>query len=94
MPDVSDLVREGNGLASNRQYAEALERYRAAAALDPNNAEVHFLTGCCHFKMNYGPGARESWHRALSIDPAHERARMWIHRVIGLSIPNALPPAN
>jgi len=91
MPDVSDLVREGNDLATKKQFAQALERYRAAAALDPNNAEVHFLAGCCHFKMNYGPGAREAWRRALSIDPAHERARIWIHRVTGLYAPNAVP---
>lgn len=91
MPDVSDLVREGNDLALKTQYSAALERYRAAAALDPNNAEVHFLAGCCHFKMNHGSGAREAWQRALSIDPAHERARRWVHRVTGLYSPNALP---
>ena len=93
MPDVSDLIAEGNELALKKQWGDALERYRAAAALDPSNAEVYFLAGCCHFKMNYGPGAREAWERALSIDPSHERARVWIHRTTGLSSPNALPSA-
>ena len=91
MPDVTDLILEGNELAVKNQFTEALERYRAALALDPNNAEVHFLAGCCHFKLNHGPGAREAWRHALSIDPAHDRARTWIHRVTGLSAPNAVP---
>jgi hypothetical protein len=43
--------------------------------------------GCCHFKMNHGPGAREAWTRTLNLDPAHERAQKWVHSVIGLSPP-------
>lgn len=35
MPDVSDLIREGNDLAAKKQFSEALERYRAAACWIP-----------------------------------------------------------
>lgn len=85
MPDVQELVNEGNELSQKKQWAEALERYRAAAALDPNNANLYFLIGSCHFKMNHGPGAREAWSRALEIDPSFEKARTWIRRVTGMS---------
>jgi tetratricopeptide (TPR) repeat protein len=90
MPDISDLMKAGNDLAGKKEWAEALERYRAASVLEPNNAEAHFLAGCCHFKMNHGPGAREEWHRALAIDPHYEKAQLWVKRVIGLSTPTPL----
>lgn len=91
MPDVKDLVKEGNELSKKKDWAGALERYRAAAALDPNDANLYFLIGSCHFKMNHGPGAREAWSRALEIDPGFEKARTWIHRVTGMSFQTPTP---
>jgi tetratricopeptide (TPR) repeat protein len=85
MSDAATLIQEGNELAQEKKWGEALECYRAASALDPTNPEIWFLAGCCHFKMNHGPGAREAWERALKIDPSFEKARVWIHRVTGLS---------
>jgi len=84
MADIQSLIREGNELAKKKEWAAALERYRAAAALEPSDAELHFLIGCCHFKLNHGPGARAAWTRALEIDPGYEKARTWIHRVTGM----------
>ncbi|MCA9414208.1 MAG: tetratricopeptide repeat protein [Candidatus Omnitrophica bacterium] len=85
MSDVATLVNEGNELAKKKQWAEALEHYRAAAALAPADPEIWFLMGCCHFKMNHGPGAREAWEKALNMDPTYEKARIWIHQVTGLT---------
>ena len=85
MSDVTTLIQEGNGLAKAKKWEEALECYRAASALAPDNPEIWFLIGCCYFKMNDGPRAREAWERSLRIDPTYEKARVWIHRVTGLS---------
>ena len=85
MPEVKELVDEGNELSRKKEWAQALERYRAAAALEPNDATLYFLIGSCHFKMDHGPGAREAWSRALEIDPTYEEARTWIHRLTGMS---------
>ncbi len=85
MADIDNLIHDGNELAQASKWDEALECYRAASALEPTNPEIWFLIGCCHFKMNYGAGAREAWERALLIDPTFEKARVWIHRVTGLS---------
>ena len=85
MSEVATLLQEGNQIAREKNWEEALECYRAASALDPTNPEVWFLVGCCHFKLNHGTGAREAWERSLAIDPTYEKARVWIHRVTGLS---------
>lgn len=84
MTDKASLIAEGNALAKEKKWSEALECYRAAAALDPGDPSVHFLAGCCHFKLNHGPGARSAWERTLDLDPTYEKARVWIHRVTGL----------
>ena len=93
-PDIESLVGEAHAFAKKKDWAEALERYRAAVALDPNNPEFHFLEGCCWFKMNRGPAAREAWSRCLKIDPSHEKARVWIRSVTGMPIAAAVPHAN
>jgi Flp pilus assembly protein TadD len=85
MSEAAAVLQEGNKLAQAKNWGEALECYRAAAALEPTNPEIWFLLGCCHFKMNHGPGAREAWEKALKIDPTFDKARIWIHRVTGLS---------
>ena len=94
MPDVKTLLEEGNDLSKKKDWAEALERYRTATSLDPENADLHFLVGCCHFKMNHGPGARTAWERTLQLDPDHEKARKWIHRVTGLDFQTPVAERN
>jgi Flp pilus assembly protein TadD len=85
MPDVTTLTIEAKELAKKQDWPDALERYKAALALDPHNADLHFLLGCCYFKMNRGPDARKAWDRTLALAPGHEKARVWIHRVTGLN---------
>ena len=37
-PDVSDLLREGEALSRGRKYAEALDRFNRAIAMDPSSS--------------------------------------------------------
>lgn len=83
-PDVTALLTEGDGLAREKKWNEALERYRAAVAFEPANARIHFLIGSCHFKMNEGSQAREAFFRAISLDPSDVKICTWIHRITGL----------
>jgi len=90
---VADLLKEGDGLAREKKWSEALERYRAAVAFEPANAHIHFLIGSCHFKLNEGPQAREALFRAVSLDPANEKIRTWIYRITGMYPGGQVPEA-
>jgi len=73
--DGMDL--EGRGLAE-----EALGAYRAAAAIDPEHAELQYQIGTCHLAMGEAGEAAAAFIRARDLDALAVRADTRINRII------------
>jgi len=64
---------------------EALERAaRAARSNDPAAAQIHYLVGVAHGAAGALDRALESFHHALALDPAHQKAEEFRVRTEGL----------
>ncbi|GAG93474.1 unnamed protein product, partial [marine sediment metagenome] len=46
--------------------------------LDPENVEAHLYLGDIHAEQGRKDEARESYHKALALDPSNERANQGI----------------
>jgi tetratricopeptide (TPR) repeat protein len=56
-------------LASLGEADRALEEYRAAAEIDPENADLHRHLGTAFFKASRNVEAAEAFSRAVALDP-------------------------
>jgi Flp pilus assembly protein TadD len=57
------------------RFDDALEELDAAVKLDPNDAEVQFLSGVVALRLGRSDKAESHFQEALRIDPAYESAR-------------------
>lgn len=77
---LSHLARH---LARNPNWRErALETYRAALELDPNDAEIRYEMGMLHEELGDLARARASYSAALSAVPSHAGARQRLERLL------------
>jgi tetratricopeptide (TPR) repeat protein len=66
---------------SNRNYIDALEHFRTAAQLTPDNADVQFYLGLTLFRLGEFPDAVAALEKALQLDPT----KRYIHHHLGLT---------
>ncbi|WP_396587269.1 tetratricopeptide repeat protein [Bermanella sp. R86510] len=52
-----------------KSYWKALEETNRAMSLVPSSAQAHALKGSIYYRMGRKSDARESWEKALSLDP-------------------------
>ncbi|MGH1362389.1 MAG: tetratricopeptide repeat protein [Calditrichia bacterium] len=72
--DVKKLYNEGNLALKSRDYDLALEKYKAAVALDANFAKGHYWAGVANkMKKNYSD-AEASFKTAIAKDKSYVRA--------------------
>ena len=98
LPGTADYLARGarrapSNLSIRQQYAEllmALRRYeearpacRAWVRLDPDSARAHNGLGTCQFHLNQYAAAKESFQRALAIDPTYQIAALNLANVYG-----------
>jgi len=69
------LMREGRALVAEGKVAEGLERYHAAARLQPANPTIHNLIGQAELRRGESIKALESFNQALSLAPTYSDAR-------------------
>jgi len=89
-PDLSDtekkkwdeIYRQGAEYELAGGYAEAVERYLAAAGIDDHYADLHFRLGRCYWASAEYEKARERYIRALELDTLRFRADTRINRII------------
>ncbi len=62
------------------EYAAARDALQQAVAANPTNAEAHFLLGLAYFNLEDYPKARESFMKALELEPARAAA---VHHNLG-----------
>jgi tetratricopeptide (TPR) repeat protein len=65
----------GNVYRITGRLAEALQRYEAIKANNPESADAWYYEGLIFQQMNEAIKARASWRRAVAIDPMHQGAR-------------------
>jgi len=69
--DAKPYVLIGGILASNRQYAEAIQAMTRAVALDPQLWGARFQLGLLHFTSGDVPQARSVWQALDDLDENH-----------------------
>jgi tetratricopeptide (TPR) repeat protein len=65
----------GNIYRATGRLAEALQRYDAIKANNPESADAWYYEGLLFQQMDEAIKARASWRRAVAIDPMHQGAR-------------------
>ena len=73
-PDVSELLREGEALSRSRDYAEALDRFNRAIAMDPSSSMAWYNRGVLLEGQRDAKGAKQSFTICLDLDPDHAPA--------------------
>jgi tetratricopeptide (TPR) repeat protein len=80
--DWDEIYRWGVEYEVAGDYAEAVERYLAAARIDDHYADLHFRLGRCYWAAAEYKKARERYIRALELDTLRFRADTRINRII------------
>jgi tetratricopeptide (TPR) repeat protein len=89
-PDLTDTEKKkwdeiyGQGVEYELagDYADAVERYLAAAGIDDHYADLHFRLGRCYWATAEYEKARERYIRALELDTLRFRADTRINEII------------
>jgi C-terminal processing protease CtpA/Prc/Tfp pilus assembly protein PilF len=71
---VADLVDQGNAARQAGRLAEAVDAYRAAAALDPGRYEIRILIGDTLRRLGHDTEAAAAYEEAVRINPARPTA--------------------
>lgn len=66
---AADYLSNGNNLAKEGNYSNALTAFSSAIKLDSTNAEAYYLRGKCYFMMENDALAIKDYDRSLRIDP-------------------------
>ena len=64
-------VELGKVLARQRRNREAIELYRQAAAIEPNDYRIHHALGLLYRREDDAEGAAAAFGRALAVEPRH-----------------------
>ena len=64
-----------------KDYWAALDQTNKAMELVPNSAQAHALKGSIYYKMGLKKEARQSWIKALEIDPSMNDVRLTLQRM-------------
>jgi len=74
---VSDLFEVGCRLDSDpKTYAEAIDAYQRALAVDPDHADSHCNLGSIYYNQGRRGPARTCFERALAVEPSHVEANL------------------
>ncbi len=71
---TADLVQRGNAARQAGRLPEAVESYRAAAALAPRRYEIRILLGDTLRRLNRAADAAAAYEAATTIDPTRHEA--------------------
>lgn len=76
--EASKLYETGKKEADQDLFAAALERFEAAAALDPDNPDILNMLAYSQRKTGLLEQAIENYHRALELRPEFPEAREYL----------------
>jgi tetratricopeptide (TPR) repeat protein len=76
------LQDQGVALARSGHLEAAIERFRAALELDPENSTTRFFFGLAHAKLGDLDAARDAFVEAVRLDPRSQRAHLFLGSVL------------
>jgi Tfp pilus assembly protein PilF len=73
---------EAESTFTSRRYGEATEMFAAYVTRRPKNPWGHYMLGLSAWKSRQLPRARESFERAIELDPSHVKSLLNLSRVL------------
>lgn len=73
---------EAESTFTSRRYGEATEMFAAYVTRRPQNPWGHYMLGLSAWKSGQLPRARESFERAIELDPSHVKSLLNLSRVL------------
>jgi Tfp pilus assembly protein PilF len=73
---------EAEATFTSRRYGEATEMFAAYVTRRPGNPWGHYMLGLSAWKAGELPRARESFERAIELDPSHVKSLLNLARVL------------
>jgi Flp pilus assembly protein TadD len=74
--------KEAESTFNERRYSEATEMFAAYVGRRPENPWGHYMLGLSAWKSGQLPRAKESFERALELDPSHVKSLLNLSRVL------------
>jgi Tfp pilus assembly protein PilF len=73
---------EAESTFTSRRYSEATEMFAGYVTRRPENPWGHYMLGLSAWKSGQLPRARESFERAIELDPSHVKSLLNLSRVL------------
>ena len=73
---------EAESTFTSRRYGEATEMFASYVTRRPKNPWGHYMLGLSAWKAGQLPRARESFERAIELDPSHVKSQLNLTRVL------------
>jgi tetratricopeptide (TPR) repeat protein len=74
----------GQFLFLNEKYDQAIVEFKKALKEDPENAEILYNLGIVYEAKNMLKEARETFTKALEINPKHKLAEQHLSKLVGI----------
>jgi tetratricopeptide (TPR) repeat protein len=76
--DAAIAARTGTEALEEHRFGEALAAFSAAAAIEPDRANLSFGAGVAAFMLGQNDAARFRFERVLALDPGYLPAAVWL----------------
>jgi len=80
---VEKLIELGKFYFLNEKYDEAITKFKEAAKIDENNAEIYYNLGIVYESKNLPEEASQMYTKALELNPNHGLASKHLGKIVG-----------
>jgi cytochrome c-type biogenesis protein CcmH/NrfG len=82
-PDASAAIQTAQHQFNSGNYTAALKTLQAAAAQNPNSAEVPYWLGRCYYELHDYDNAIVAAEKAVELDPKNSLYHQWLGTIYG-----------
>jgi len=82
-PDLQDLKELGQFYLLNGKFSEAIEKFKLALKLKPDDADIYFQLGLAYEGACYINEAKEMFRKTLELDNTMKEAVEHLDRLAG-----------
>jgi len=80
---VEKLIELGKFYFLNEKYDEAITKFKEAAKIDENNAEIYYNLGIVYESKNLPEEAGHMYTKTLELNPNHRLASKHLEKIVG-----------